>query len=160
MKTDLSVKRFAGLSLAGGKTDKAALAVMEYYPKQKKVFLSHLIDRIKSDEKVSADAKIHQYLSMDFQPIDRVAIDVPLTLPKCIRCRLKCPGFELCTEPEILWLWEQYNSRNKKKKPKKLFTPYTERCSEVFIANELEEKFHPAHALGQIWLPLSQEGNL
>ncbi|MBC86762.1 MAG: hypothetical protein CL677_06240 [Bdellovibrionaceae bacterium] len=158
LKDDLDVKRFAGISLAGGKTDKAAIAIMEYYPKHRKVFLSHLIDKIKSDEKISGDLKIHQHLTQDFQPLNQVAFDVPLTLPKCLRCRLKCPGYELCSEPEISWLWDSYNKRNKQKRPKKLFTPYTERCTETYISSSLEEAFHPSHALGANLAPVFARG--
>lgn len=150
----LEAVRFAGLALSGGKVDKAALAIMEYYPKHRKVFLSHLVSPIKGDHNESVDLKIHQLLTENNSAISEVAFDVPLKLPKCIRCRLKCPGYELCSEPEITWMWDQFKKTKDKKKPKKLFTPYTERCAEIHISNNLEEKFYPAHALGANLAPL------
>ena len=48
-------KTFLGLSLAGGKTDKSCLAVLEYFPEQKKVFLTKLHEKIKNEEALSSD---------------------------------------------------------------------------------------------------------
>src|SRR6185312_5418436 len=42
--------RFIGISLGGGKTDKTALSVIEYYPIQRKIFLSRLFDKIQSED--------------------------------------------------------------------------------------------------------------
>jgi hypothetical protein len=41
------VVRFIGVSLAGGKSDKACVAVLEYYREKNKIFLSRLFDKIK-----------------------------------------------------------------------------------------------------------------
>lgn len=150
----LQVKKFVGVSMAGGKTNKSAVAMVEYYPKQKKLFLSQLHTKIESTHEESADLKIHNLLTESIGPIHKVAFDVPLTLPKCMRCRLKCPGYEACKEPEIKWLWKHYAQQNKKKRPKKIFTPYTERCAEYHIATQLEEVIHPSHALGANLAPL------
>ena len=43
------VQRFIGISLSGGKADKACVAVVEYFPKFKKLFLSNMFERIKSE---------------------------------------------------------------------------------------------------------------
>ena len=42
-----------------------------------------------------------------------------------------------------------------KKSPPRLFTPYTERCVEQYLASELEEPFHLSHALGSNVAPLT-----
>jgi hypothetical protein len=129
--------RFIGISLGGGKTDKTSLSVIEYYPVQRKIFLSRLFDKIKTEAEVSAD------------------LHVPLQLPRCLICTLKCPGYEVCEEPEIQWMWKQYRAQAKKKSPPRLFTPYTERCVEQFLQTELEEPFHLQHALGANLAPLT-----
>ena len=143
----LEVERYLGLSLAGGKTDKTALCSLEYYPKQKKIFLSRLFNKIKSEGQVSADLKVCSLVAECAKP-KLLAIDVPLQLPKCLRCEMKCPGYETCTETEIQWMWKQ-------KQPNKLFTPYTERCADMYLANQLEEKFQVQHALGANMAPLT-----
>ena len=148
------VIRFAGLSLGGGKADKACLAILEYYPKHHKVFLAKIFDRIKSEEKISADLKIHQILEQYNGMIHTLAVDTPWKVPSCMSCKSKCQGYEVCDEPHIQWMWNYVNDKNRKKKPKKLFTPYTQRAVEMHLATELEEPFHMSHAMGANTAPL------
>ena len=145
--------RFIGVSLGGGKTDKTCLSMLEYYPGQRKIFLSRLFDKIRTEGEVSADAQIHKLITQNPPPVESVTFDVPLQLPKCLRCPRKCPGYEDCEEPEIQWMWKHY--RAQKKRPARLFTPYTERCVEQYLQSELEEPFHLQHALGSNLAPLT-----
>jgi hypothetical protein len=151
----LQIYRFAGVSLGGGKTDKTAVAILEYYPEQRRIFLRTLRDKIKGDPEISADARLHELFTEEEPNIHSIAFDVPLQVPKCLRCPLKCPGYEKCKEPEIKWLWQVHRKKMAKKKPVKLFTPYTERCAEAYISTELEEVFHAQHALGANNAPLT-----
>jgi len=146
--------RFVGLSLAGGKSDKACVAVLEYYSEKKKLFLSRLHEKIKSEEFISGDLKIHELIYQNADTLKYVAIDTPWNLPNCLRCELKCPGFENCHEPHIEWMWQHQEEHVKKKRPKKLFTPYTQRCVEMYFSTELEEVFHLQHAMGANTAPL------
>ncbi|WP_295901297.1 DUF429 domain-containing protein [uncultured Bdellovibrio sp.] len=148
-----AVHRFIGISLGGGKTDKACVAVLEYYPKHKKVFLSRLVEKIKSDEVHSADFKIHEIIDQ-YEDIDTIAFDVPFRLPYCLECTRTCPGIEGCPEPHVRWMWEYTRKLHKKKKPRKLFTPYTQRCVEMYLSTELEEPFILQHAMGANTAPL------
>jgi hypothetical protein len=145
--------RFIGVSLGGGKTDKTCLSILEYYPAQRKIFLSRLFDKIRTEGEVSADAQIHRLIMDNPRPVESVTFDVPLQLPKCLICPHKCPGYEDCEEPEIEWMWKHY--RSQKKRPSRLFTPYTERCVEQYLQSELEEPFHLQHALGSNLAPLT-----
>lgn len=151
----LTVHRFAGVALGGGKTERTAVAVLEYYPESKRVFLRALRDRVKTEATVSSDETLVHLLTVEEVGLETIAFDAPLQLPKCIRCDLVCPGFETCRLPEIRWLWNEHEGRGKKRRPNKVFTPYTERCAEVAIANHLEEPFHPPHALGANAAPLA-----
>ena len=148
------VVRFIGVSLSGGKSDKACVAVLEYYPDNKKIFLSRLFEKIKSDERISGDLKIHELILQNAETLKFVAFDTPWRLPNCLTCKLKCPGFENCHEPHIQWMWKHQDERLKKKKPKKLFTPYTQRAVEMYFSTELEEVFHLHHAMGANSAPL------
>jgi hypothetical protein len=148
--------RFIGISLSGGKTDKACVAVVEYYPEHKKVFLARLFERIKAEPPlISADLNLYETLVQYEGEAELLAFDVPLTLPKCLRCDLVCPGYEKCQESEIKWFRYFYEKLNKTKKPKRMFTPYTQRCAETFISLELEEKFELQHTLGANIAPLT-----
>jgi hypothetical protein len=139
-------KRFIGISLSGGKSDKACVAVIEYFTEHKKIFLARLYEKIKSEESISADLKIHEIVSQYNDDVEYVAFDVPLSLPTCLQCPIKCGGYETCPLPENVWMRDFYAKVNKHKKPKKLFTPYTQRCVEAYIAYALEEPFEIHHA--------------
>lgn len=151
--------RFIGVALGGGKTDKTCISVIDYYPVQRKIFLSRLFDKIKTEGENSADAQVIRLITQCPPPVESVAFDVPLQLPICLtcphRCPTRCPGYEECQEPEILWMWKHYRAQVKKKSPPRLFTPYTERCVEQYLQTELEEPFHLSHALGANLAPLT-----
>jgi hypothetical protein len=152
-----SLKRhaFVGLALAGGKSDKTCLASVEYYPKQRKIFLSQLHDRIRSEGDISSDLILVEELNNRDVAPEFVAYNVPLNLPKCMRCKLKCPGYESCSEDEIVWMWDNYRRLELKRAERKIFTPYTERCVEQYLSSSLEEPFHVQHALGANLAPLT-----
>lgn len=152
---NLAAVRFCGVSLAGGKTDKTAVAILEYYPDRKRVFLRSLRERIRAEGDASSDMALHHILTDEEKELESIAFDAPLELPSCIRCQLKCPGAEKCREPHIRWMTDLHAKRDKSKRPNKHFTPYTERCVEIYISNELEEPFHPSHALGANAAPLT-----
>ena len=152
---DMQVVRFAGVALGGGKTDKTAVAVLEYYPDQKRVFLRSLRDKVSGKGETTADEALYEVLTEDEKDLSVIAFDAPLQLPQCIRCEMRCPGVQDCPDPEVKWMRELHRKRDKTKRPNKMFTPYTERAVEIYIANELEEPFHPSHALGANSAPLT-----
>jgi hypothetical protein len=146
--------RFLGVSLSGGKSDKACLAVIEYYPEGKKVFLSKMLEKIKTEEFISADLKIHEIIHQYGDEIERIAFDVPLTLPKCLICSLKCPGYEVCDEEEIKYIRHIYHQETDKKKPKKMYTPYTQRCIEAYLS-VVHPELEVQHAMGANMAPMT-----
>ncbi|MES2965163.1 MAG: DUF429 domain-containing protein [Bdellovibrionota bacterium] len=147
--------RFAGVSLGGGKTDKTAVAILEYYPERKRIFLRSLREKVSAKAEVSADEALYDVLTKEETDLTTIAFDAPLDLPLCVRCELKCPGAENCNEPVLTWMRDVHSGRKKEKRPNKMFTPYTERAAEIYIANALEEPFHPSHALGANAAPLT-----
>ncbi len=149
------VIKFAGLTLGGGKGRKTCLSVLEYYVKEKKLFLAELHENIEESQKVSADTQIIKILDKLGPSVHSVGVDAPLIVPKCLRCRLKCPGHEKCTEPEIKWMWKNHKKRSPQKRPNKIFTPYTERCVEQYINSEISSELASDHAFGSNRAPLS-----
>jgi hypothetical protein len=155
---DLRVVRFAGISLAGGKTDKTAVAIIEYYPERARVFLRSLHDKVSSKGEVTADEALVQILREEERSslgLSALAFDAPLQIPVCMRCKLKCPGVVQCEVPAVEWMRDVHRRRKGDKRPNKMFTPYTERAAEIVISHELEEPFHPPHALGANAAPLT-----
>lgn len=147
--------RFAGVSLGGGKSNRTCIAIIEYYPEHRKAFLTHLYEKIQTHEEISSDLQVHEILTEIEKDLQLIAFDAPLKFPHCVECKLKCPGYEKCKEPEILWMWNWARKRNKEKKPRKIFTPYTQRCVELYLQNELEESFLINEALGSNAAPLT-----
>lgn len=154
----LKVQRFLGISLGGGRSDRTAITVLEYFVTQKKLVVSRLADRIKGDGELSSDLKLHEYVEQFKEDIELIGMDVPLTLPKCFHCQLVCPGFESCEEEEILWMWKQFRNAEGRKKTAKFYTPYTRRCAEVFWSKELEAHWALGDALGANQAPLLARG--
>lgn len=139
--------RFLGLSLGGGKADKAALAAVDYYPSHQKVFLTNLHDKIKNDVRSTADEKILDLVMQESDGAVSLAFDVPWRLPPSLRAE--------GDETHLRWMQDYLERTNtQKKKPKRIFTPYTQRCVEAFLSTELEEKFVINHAMSANVAPL------
>jgi hypothetical protein len=127
---------------------------VEYYPQHKKIFLSKIFDKIKSEGAISADLKIHEIIESYKEQVDFVAFDVPWNPPLCFSCKVPCPGYENCQQEHIVWMREHNERQQKKKKPKKLFTPYTERCVEMYLKTEIEEPMALGPSMGANTAPL------
>jgi hypothetical protein len=88
-----------------------------------------------------------------------LCIDAPLTLPPCLRCTVPvCPGQEACVDPAVLEMRRLAASGGgpqdrDERRGKPLITPYTQRPTEVFLAQRLG--MVPREALGQGTGPLA-----
>lgn len=156
--TPLKYHRFIGISLGGGKSDRTAISVIEYYTAAKKLVVSRVLDRLRTEGELSSDLKLHEYVQQFKSDIALIAMDVPLSLPKCFRCTLTCPGYEVCDEEEIVWFWKNYRHTLEENKNARLFTPYTRRCAEVYWSKELEGPWSIGDALGANQAPLLARG--
>lgn len=128
--------------------------MIDYYPEQKKVFLTKLFNNFKADETYSSDLKISQLIAEYENQIEYLAVDQPWNLPQCLKCELKCPGYEACDSEHIRWFWNHHKAQAKKKKNTKIFTPYTQRAVESVLSSELEQSFMISHAMGANSAPL------
>ncbi len=146
--------RFMGISLSGGKTPRTHVAIIDYFPSEKKVFLTHLFRDIGEMNGQSADTVLIELIKNHKEDLESISVDAPLSTPKCLRCRLTCPGAENCKLKEIQWMWQLHRQMDKQKNPNKIFTPYTERCVEPYLATQLEQPFPVDHALGSNRAPL------
>lgn len=128
---------------------------MDYYPDHHRLVLSRLSDGLGPQDNKSSDEILLEEISTLGSGLRLLAFDVPLSLPKCISCRLKCPGIKNCKEPHIKWFWDYIAKYKKSKKNKKIFTPYTQRPVEAYLHTQLEETFQPSDALGANAAPLT-----
>ncbi len=113
-----------------------------------------MYDRIRPEGRISGDLRLHEIIEQNLESLEFVAVDTPIDLPLCITCEKKCPGYEVCTEPHIKWLWKNFDAHTSQKRPSKVFTPYTQRCVDAYVTTELEEPFHLSHAMGANAAPL------
>lgn len=147
-------KRYIGVSLGGGKSLRTHIAVLDHYPHEDKLFLSHLVRDICEEGLQTSDTVLIDIMKELGEDCRWVGINAPLSPPKCLRCRLVCPGAEDCGEEEIQWLWDLHRKRAKGRKPHKIFTPYTERCVEHHVSYQLQDLVTCEQALGSNKAPL------
>lgn len=142
-------KRFLGLELAGAKNQKTTLAVLEYYPKEKKIFLLDIYDKIVHAEHQSGDQALLELISELKDGVQTLGVNVPLEFPPCMTCdRKTCPLPLNCTVPAVATMNEIHRkaSRNQETRTKvKDFTPYTQRPVELWIRHQVFPQLPDTH---------------
>jgi hypothetical protein len=143
-------KRYLGLELSGAKNQKTSLAALEFYPKERKIFLLDIYDRITPHDSQSNDQALLDLID-ELQPgVAKLGVNVPLELPPCITCSRKtCPLPAECSVPSVKWMrnFNQSLAQSDYHQRKILeFTPYTQRPFELWarylILPELSPNFH------------------
>lgn len=155
-------RRYLGIELAGAKSARTAVAALEYYPREKKIFLLDIFDRIAASEDHSSDESLIEILHEMGAGAAGIGVNVAFELPPCIACTRKtCPLPAKCTVPAVKWMREL----KKKVTPKALslagpkredgtlpprvarsrdFTPYTQRPVELHIRHKVLEQLPEA----------------
>ncbi len=153
-------RRFLGLELSGAKNSKTGLAALEYYPREKKIFLLDLYEKIVPREGQTSDDAvielIREHAGESGKGIELLGVNVPLSLPPCITCTRKtCPTPARCVVPEVKWMREQTKRAQKSGDLKHAgiraldFTPYTQRPVELWTRYHVFAEL-PAHARFEI----------
>lgn len=159
-------KRYLGLELSGAKNPKTAVAVLEYYPKEEKIFLLDIHDRI--PEKSASEKNSHerngqgsqasqasgdeQLLNLIYELIDdsaksgrkkvRMGVNVPLELPPALIRASQ--GNVNRSAAAIKWMRETTKKAQKAHQIKVLeFTPYTQRPVELWVRYQVLPKLQP-----------------
>ncbi len=141
----LQPRRYLGLELAGAKNQKSAIAVLEYYPREQKVFLLDVYDRISGHEDQSGDEAlletIREAAASERGRATKMGVNVPLGLPPCIPCTKRtCALPAKCTDPTIKWMREQTRQASEIKDlgiAVKEITPYTQRPFEIWARYQI-----------------------
>jgi hypothetical protein len=135
-------ERYLGLELAGAKNNKTALSILEYYPKEQKIFLLDIRDRISGprhsaeenspgETLTSGDQALIDALRDPDEELTRMAVNVPLTLP---------PSFLAPKPGQSAVEWMSRFSRKLAKErrgPLLEFTAYTQRPVELWIRHHV-----------------------
>lgn len=128
--------RSIGLELGGGKSARTALVALDYYPKEKKIFVVETDQQIQGNREFSGDEVLLASLRALSAKI--LAVNAPLTLPPCFSCTLPvCPGYRKCEVPEVAWMREEGERLGLT--AQKMPTPYTQRPIDVAMRGLLQQ---------------------
>lgn len=145
-------KRYLGLELAGAKNQKTSLAVLEFFPREKKIFLLEVYEKIGAVREgsgtkptlITGDESLLQLLNELRQGASKMGVNIPLDLPPCMGCSRKvCPLPSKCTVPEVKWMrdFTRKQSRGRDSDHRVYeFTPYTQRPMEIWARYRILSK--------------------
>jgi hypothetical protein len=142
----MNQKRYLGLELSGAKNAKTTLAVLEYYPREKKVFVLDIHSGIGADANGNSDEALIQTIQdhANDHPSVKLGVNVPLTLPPSFLPAKK--GQSPLDSLEVKWMQSHFTKKQnpptskRTAKLKDFFTPYTQRPIEIWLKNEVLAK--------------------
>ena len=143
---------FLGVDLGGGKGKNTAVARLTW--RDGHLYVEETLQKLGGkhfhDEQLCAYLLAHAEAAV-------CAIDAPLTLPACVRCRRPlCPGQATCADATVAWFRDVGNglvASPARSNGKPLITPYTQRVSEVILHRR--HGILPRETLGQGMGPLT-----
>jgi hypothetical protein len=135
-----AAQRFLGLELSGAKNHKTALSILEFYPRENKIFLLDIHDRIASHGDQSADETLLELLGESSAGLAIMGVNVPLTLPPCFSCSSSQCGSS-CRSKSALWM-ERFSRKRPGKKNEIIYTPYTQRPVELWLRYDVLPQVH------------------
>ena len=149
-------RRYLGIELAGAKNQKTAVAILEYYPKEKKTFLLDIHDRItaipkEDDGKPSSSASSGVYLQTGDEAlleliaelaggeggVERTGVNTALDLPPCFGATPQAGA------AAIQWMREITRKAARAKLKTLEFTAYTQRPIELWVRYQVLPKLEP-----------------
>lgn len=149
---------FVGVDLGGGKGKNTGVAHLRAVDEPGEVKVE-VVDYGTGKASPFYDEHLVDYLRS--RPDALLAIDAPLSLPVCVRCReTVCPGQADCDVPIVRWFGERDRAQRLASlgcipigpsKPR--YTPYTQRATEVVLHED--RKILPRETLGQGMGPLT-----
>lgn len=149
-------RTFIGIDLGGGRGKNTAVALLQRAEGDGVRVL--FVGTKTADRKPFYDRQLLQFIEAHREHAV-LAVDAPLTLTACVRCRLpRCVGLDACVDPTIDWFRkrarlgaEGAEARDGATKPTS--TPYTQRACEVVLQQDFGVM--PREALGQGMGPLT-----
>ena len=150
---DRSFSTFVGVDLGGGKGKKTAVALLERDGDG--VVVKYVGTRTPDGRPLYDAALVAMLLA---RPDALVAVDAPLSVTVCLRCRLEvCPGLERCIDQVTRWFRAKgdrlVSGGVRRLDGKPATTPYTQRACEVLM--HYRHGIMPRETLGQGMGPLT-----
>ena len=134
-------RTFVGIALGGGRGKQTAVARLAWQPGAPAPDLAVTFAAARvghrgtgeagaepaSEAGYLRDPDLEAYLDLQLADDPLVAVDAPVTVPPCLRCRLSCPGIVACPQPDTRLVADLAPRRGSKP----VFLPYAERACEV-----------------------------
>ncbi len=127
---------FLGVDLGGARGKSTALVRLRLHDSDRPTLLVEDCGtgKLYFDEPLLSALRVHHHQAV-------LAMDVPLTLPACVRCVLPCcPGLSACQVPTVRWFAAQAGSEQANPKGKPRYTPYTQRVTDVLLRRHLHRE--------------------
>lgn len=130
--------RLCGLELGGGKSGRTALVVFDFYPKQRKLFLTDHQAHIAASAIRTGDEVLLEALAT--AKLDRIGVNAPITMPPCVPCALAdCGDVRKCKQPAVRWMRDEAEQAGIT--ALKFPTPYTQRPLDVYLRTRIQPRF-------------------
>ncbi|MEK7692462.1 MAG: hypothetical protein AAB425_15710, partial [Bdellovibrionota bacterium] len=120
---------------------KTTLAALEFFPRERKVFLLDIYEKIAPVAEESTDAALIEAIEEESAStkVAKMGVSASLAFPPCVGCTVrKCPMPAQCKVPEVRWMRKQAGKSA-------VLTPYTQNPSEIWVRYkifpELPESF-------------------
>lgn len=123
----------AGLHLAGSNSNRTALVILNYSPREQKLIIKRVYEKIGSYGRLYSDDRLLKILAFEGEP-HALIVDTPLSVPPCVRCvRPTCPGVNSCDDVEVAFLLSKSRVFNSRKKGRKVrpINPQCHRISDI-----------------------------
>lgn len=130
--------RILGLELGGGKSGRTSLVLLEFFPKEGRVFVREQIPHVTATSARYGDEVLVDLITK-LEP-DAIGVNAPLTLPPCVRCRYpNCGGYRECDYAPVRWMHKE--AVRARIPALKHPTPYTQRPIDVFLRTRVQPRF-------------------
>jgi hypothetical protein len=127
-------RRYLGIQLGGSR--RTAVVCLDYFPRERKVFLAEKHLHLHGSSEETADELLLRVVN-GLAP-DIIAVDAPLSLPPCLKCQLHCPGAGACTVPAVRWMREEAQRRGWGKN--RFPPPYTHRPVDLLLRGRWQDE--------------------
>ncbi len=148
-------EQFLGIDLGGAKSSRTALATLDYYPREEKLFLLDIVLGIGPEGGQTGDEALLEIIAECEGTLAAIGVSAPLSLPRCFECTsAKCVSSKKCSDPGVKW------AQSLKLKGS-AFLPYTQRPVEQWVRADVfprlsaHARFEVDEALGANKAPLA-----
>ncbi len=99
---NLTENLIAGVSFSGGRENDFHFCLMEYFEDSGRWVLTKLV--YPNEPKVGDEADFSLNDLLDEYKVKQLVADIPLNMPACYACELKCPGELVCIDESVKYV--------------------------------------------------------